>query len=165
MINEKMALKYCAEDISLIENYEIAIADEKCWVIHHRLETHKYKDRSSKEWIRRDEDIPRTELIALGLYHNRPAAEFIFMTKTEHQRLHMKNNKRLHQKISKGMLGHKVSDETKQKMSKAKKNKYSGRPMSEETKRKISEAHKGKIGYWAGKHWKLVDGKRVIVEK
>lgn len=35
---------------------------------------------------------------------------------------------------------------------------YKGKPHSEEHKRKLSEAAKGKN---KGKHWKLVDGKRV----
>ena len=39
MINEKKAKLYCSEDISLIENYQAAIADkEKMWDIHHRRE-------------------------------------------------------------------------------------------------------------------------------
>ena len=39
MINEYCAKKFCCEDISLIENYHIAIADkEKTWDIHHRRE-------------------------------------------------------------------------------------------------------------------------------
>lgn len=41
------------------------------------------------------------------------------------------------------------SEETKQKISEAMKK------MTDETKNKMSEAHKGK-------HWKLVDGKRVL---
>ena len=46
------------------------------------------------------------------------------------------------------------TEETKRKMSEARKGKH----LSEETKRKKSEAMKGKH---KGKHWKLVDGKRV----
>ena len=39
MIKEDNAKKYCCEDISLIENYNQAIADkEKMWDIHHRRE-------------------------------------------------------------------------------------------------------------------------------
>lgn len=39
-----------------------------------------------------------------------------------------------------------------------------GKILSDETKRKMSEAHKGKKGKTSprkGKHWKLIDGKRV----
>ena len=33
--------KFCCENISLIENYDKAISDEKrLWCCHHRLETH-----------------------------------------------------------------------------------------------------------------------------
>lgn len=36
MINEKNARKYCYQDISLIENYDKAIADtEHMWHCHH----------------------------------------------------------------------------------------------------------------------------------
>lgn len=34
-------------------------------------------------------------------------------------------------------------------------------PMSEETKKKLSEANKGKPSKMKGKHWKLIDNKRV----
>lgn len=58
------------------------------------------------------------------------------------------------QKISESMKGKKpydMTDETRRKMSEAKK----GHPVSEETRKKLSEAKKGK-------HWKLVDGKKVL---
>jgi hypothetical protein len=48
--------------------------------------------------------------------------------------------------------GKHFSEETKRKMSEAKKN------ISEEARKKMSESHKGKF---KGRHWKLVDGKRV----
>lgn len=75
---------------------------------------------------------------------------------------HSEETKRKMRKSHKGM---KFSEEHRKKMSEAKKNisketrkKLSeaakGKPKSEEHKRKFSEAHKGK-------HWKLVDGKRV----
>ena len=39
MISENYAKSYCSEEISLIENYQEAIADkEKMWDIHHRRE-------------------------------------------------------------------------------------------------------------------------------
>lgn len=66
-----------------------------------------------------------------------------------------------------GMYGKKHSEETKIKLSEAKKGErnpnYGKSPWnkgishSEETKRKMRENHKGTLG----KHWKLVDGKRV----
>lgn len=53
--------------------------------------------------------------------------------------------------------GKHLSEETKKNMSQAQKGKKHG-PLSDEHKIKLSKAHKG---IWKGKHWKLVDGKRV----
>ena len=75
MINEKCATKYCREDLSLIENYELAITDTtQTWEIHHRRGT-IYSSKDLKE---------------IGEYYNRPAAELIFLTPTTHKRLHLK---------------------------------------------------------------------------
>ena len=51
----------------------------------------------------------------------------------------------------------KQTEETKQKISQAMK----GKVLSEETKAKMSVAKKGHHTPLKGKHWKLVDGKRV----
>lgn len=85
-------------------------------------------------------------------------------------------------KISESMKGRKpynVTNETRKKMSEAKKNQSvetrkkiseslkghkgwtKGKPRSEETRKKLSEAKKGKPSHNKGKHWKLIDGKRV----
>ena len=132
----------CYEDI---ENYEKAKKDNfKGWECHHRLETH------SSDGIRRDVDIPKKELIALGMYYNRPATELIFLTSREHNayrkgkpksdetRRKMAESK----KGNKNALGCKRSEETRRKM-KGNKNAL-GYHHSEETKKKISEAHKDK---------------------
>ena len=75
MINEGYAKKYCCEDLSLIENYESAINDTtQTWDCHHRRES----IYSSKD------------LIEIGEYWKRPAAELIFLTHSEHQQLHKK---------------------------------------------------------------------------
>ena len=111
MISEKRAKSYCRDDISLIENYDKAIADDtQVWDCHHRRET----IFSSKD------------LIEIGEYYNRPACELIFLTKSEHMRLHN--------------IGKKVSAEARKKMSEARK----GKPKSAETRKKMSEANKGK---------------------
>ena len=154
----------------LIENYDKAIADTtQIWQCHHRLETH------NSDGERRLVDISSAELIALGMYYDRPPEELIFLTSTEHHCLHSKgkhHSEEARRKMSKpkseehkrkisealkgkltwnkgthesGMKGKHHSEEWKRKMSK---------PKSEETKKKMSEAKKGK-------HWKLVDGKRV----
>lgn len=49
------------------------------------------------------------------------------------------------------------SEETKRKLSEINK----GKVLSEETKKKMSESRKGKSPSNKGKHWKIVDGKRV----
>lgn len=152
---------YCKDDITKIENYDKAIADKtQVWHCHHRLETHKYKDRNRKEWVRRDEDISQEMLKAFNLYYDRPAEELIFMTVSDHHSLHHKNkkfseeHKRKIGEAQKGKPGHTkgkhLSEETKQKISLATKS----QKLSEETKKRISESHKGK-------HWKLIGGKRV----
>ena len=118
---------YC-KDYQDIENYEKALADNfKGWDCHHRLETH------NSDGERRLVDLTRDELLALGMYWNRPAEELIFLTSMEHISLHHK--------------GKQKSEETKNKMSEAKKN------MSEETRNKLSEAHKGKNIWTKCTHW------------
>lgn len=165
MINERV--KRLCKDFTKIENYEKAVNDQsQMWCCHHRLETHN----SDEE--RRPVDISKAELIALGMYYDRPPEELIFLASTEHRRLHCKgkpnwNKKGKHQseehkrkiaEANKGKLpwntGKHHSEETRKKMSEARK----GIPHSEEAKKRMSEAHKGKN---KGKHWKLVDGKRV----
>ena len=110
MINEYYAKKYCCEDLSLIENYESAINDTtQTWDCHHRRES----IYSSKD------------LIEIGEYWKRPAAELIFLTHSEHQQLHKK--------------GVPKSEEHKKAMSDA----LRGIPLSEEHKKAISDAMKG----------------------
>lgn len=38
MINEINVHSYCKEDISKIENYELAVNDTEMWECHHRTE-------------------------------------------------------------------------------------------------------------------------------
>ena len=159
MINFECAKIYCNEDISLIENYNKAIADStQTWQCHHR----------------RENISSRKELIIKNEYYSRPASELIFLTKSQHKALHNtllfkgktpwlgkhhtdeaklkislankgKNLSEEHkQKIAESLKGNKNTlgkhhtEETKRKMSEAKK----GHPVSEETKRKISAANK-----------------------
>lgn len=132
----------------LIENYGKAIADTtQTWQCHHRLETH------NSDGERRLVDISSAELIALGMYYDRPPEELIFLTELEHKRLHNveKGMKGKHhsEEWKRKMKGHSVSEETRKKISEALKGKRlgkKGKPCSEETKKKMSEAHKGK-------HW------------
>lgn len=133
MINEKMATKYCNEDLSMIENYDKASLDtERMWHCHHRAE------------ILPCGKFGVEDLKLHGLYYNRPASELIFLTSSEHRRLHMVGNK-----ITLGMHFY-FSEEHRHNMSVAQK----GRVLSEEHKRKIgnyfrgrklSEEHKEKV--------------------
>ena len=128
MIDTYRAKKFCKEDISKIENYDKAISDDtQTWHCHHRTEI----------WWH----CSKKDLIENECYYNRKACELIFLTPDEHKSLH-----------NKGKI---VSEETKQKMSKAQKGKprskesikkrsetVKGRHLSEETKKKISESRK-----------------------
>lgn len=76
---------YCCEDISNIENYSLAKADNfvNC-DIHHRLET------NNSDGEKRLVDLSHSELKALDMYYNRPASELIFLKHKEHMQLHNK---------------------------------------------------------------------------
>lgn len=79
MIKEGNAKKYCCEDISLIENYQEAIADQKrMWDIHHRREC----DENGKTLF------TKKQLVEMNLYFKRPAAELIFVTRSMHWKMH-----------------------------------------------------------------------------
>ena len=129
MINFKQVKKYCKEDISKIKNYEQAIADKtQTWVCHHMTET----------WW----NCSRKELIENECYYNRKACELIFLTPADHKSLHFK--------------GKSLSEESKQKMSVARKGKtyHKGKTHSADSRRKMSEAHKGKTTSIFGKSFK-----------
>ena len=116
MINEYTAKKYCSEDLSLIENYELAINDTtQTWECHHRGE------------ILPCERFSKDDLKKFGLYYKRPAAELIFLTKAEHNRLHN--------------MGVPLSEAHKKALSEA----HKGVPLSEAHKKALSEAHSKKV--------------------
>ena len=140
--------RYC-KDYENIENYQKAKADNfKGWCCHHRLETH------NSDVERREVDISRNELKALGMYYNRPPEELIFLTDEEHCRLHQKGKKRsaeTRRKMSKPK-----SVEHKNNIGEAMKGKLGpnkGKKFSEETRKKMSEARKGKNIWTRGRHW------------
>lgn len=138
MINKwKYAIKQvCKDDPSLIENYDKAINDDtQMWVLHHRLElTLDGEYAHSKE-----------ELIRLGMYYHRPYYELIFLTKSDHQKLHAHDKYK--NTLSKSLHGHVVSNETRKKISDA----HIGKKLSNEHKEKLSNAHKGKTPWNKGK--------------
>lgn len=72
--------KYCREgEESKIENYELAKADNfKGWCIHHRLEL-----TLDGEYAHSKEELKR-----MDMYYNRPYFELIYLTKSEHMKLH-----------------------------------------------------------------------------
>ena len=126
-----------------IENYDKAAADNfKGWDCHHRLETH------NSDGERRLVDISKKELIALGMYWNRPSDELIFLKHSEHYILHNKGKPSPYK-------GKRHSEETKNKMSEAW---DYDKHFNEETKNKMSESHKGKNIWTKGTRW-FNDGK------
>ena len=99
---------YCKDDdISLIENYDKAIADTtQTWICHHRDEV---KVLPSGIKVYRSVD----DLIENGRYYHCPANELIFLTKEEHNKLHFndkKHTKAHNNAISNGLKGHIRSD-------------------------------------------------------
>ena len=109
MINTRYAYTYCREDISNIENYDRAIADTThTWHIHHKDEI---KVLPSGVKVCRT----KQELIDNDRYYNCPANELIFLTRSDHIRLHrIEHSER---------LGKKHTLATKKKMSDAHRNK------------------------------------------
>lgn len=119
----------CSEDLSKIENYNLAINDEtQIWHLHHRLETH-FSNGDERPANAR---ISMKELIELGMYFHRPAEELIFLTKSKHMSIHKAGQ----------TFNHK--EKTKEKIGKSNKGKLKGKHISESHKRHISESTKGK---------------------
>ena len=131
MINIINAKKYCREDISLIENYELAVSDtNEMWAIHHRDECKVLPSGIT---------VIRTaaELKEDGRYYKCPANELIFLTNSEHFKLH-----RSHLSPS-GFTGRHHSEEAKKSI----RTKLTGR------KRPLRNAvWSAKLGYWRGKN-------------
>lgn len=84
MVSEK-SKRMCCEDLSLVENYDLAVNDESVtWVIHHRDE---YKVLPSGIEVWRS----KKELKENGRYFKCPANELIFLTPSDHAKLHNNN--------------------------------------------------------------------------
>lgn len=140
MINEIQAQKYCRDDLSKIENYDKAIADTtQTWHLHHRLE------------LTLDGEFALTpeQLKMHDMYYNRPYYELIFLTPSEHQRLHnMNKSKESRKKMSEAHKGKHHTEETRRKISEA----HKGKTHSDDTRKKMSEALKGENNPIFGKH-------------
>lgn len=73
--------QFCKDDLSKIENYNLAIADNfSGWHLHHRLELTLDGEFAHS----------KNDLIRLDMYYHRPAFELIFMKNKEHRSLHAK---------------------------------------------------------------------------
>ena len=119
--------------------------------MHHRRET--------------DEGLSARELIKKKEYLQRPACELIFLTGSEHRRLHNRGEKNPYfgkhhseetkKKMSEAKIGTHHSEEHKKKISQAlsgEKNPNFGKHFSEETKKKLSFAMSGEKNPLFGKH-------------
>lgn len=132
MIKIQNVKAYCCEDISLIENYDKAIADiTQSWDCHHRgeiLPCGRYEAKDLKK---------------CGLYWKRPASELIFLSHKDHAGLHWK-----------GTIRGTFSEEHKQHISEATKkamyrpevrekylNGMKNRLLSDEDKKAIENRH------------------------
>lgn len=73
MINVKQAKWMCCEDISMIRGYERAVNDNTQMYDLHHLEGVFYTS---------------DELKKMGRYYKQPAMALIFLTKSEHQKIH-----------------------------------------------------------------------------
>lgn len=128
----KTNIRYFCKDYTEIENYQLAVLDEtQIWDCHHRKEIEENKSVK--------------QLMEEGLYYNRPPEELIFLTSSEHHKLHTlghKHSEETKKKISEnhGLKGKHHSEETRMKMSEAR----IGKHHSEEHKKHISEGAKGK---------------------
>ena len=123
MIGKTLQSKhYCSEPLNMIENYDIAVNDNKnFYELHHRLEIQGNKFLSHKD------------LIEQNLYYNRPASELIFLTRSEHRKLHMKNPNTIEKFKTIGKTRH-ISEKTKQKISQS----HKGKKLTDEHKKMLS---------------------------
>ena len=146
MISERSAKRYCCEDISLIENYKEAINSNEKWECHHRLETELNKSVK--------------ELKDLNLYFNRPANELIFLTKQQHDSLHLSINNMKYKPFqipwNKGKKGLQICW-------------HKDKHWDKETKEKISNTLKGRTAYNKGVpqpkyKWKTPSGEIIIMD-
>ncbi len=131
---------YCRDDISKIENYELAKADNFVgWECHHRLEL-----TLDGEHAHSREDLKR-----MNMYYNRPYFELIYLRRTEHCKLHTRAQKRFNvlntpevrKKNAAAVSKATKTQEYRDNMSKVMK----GRIFTAEHRKKLSEAAKRRV--------------------
>lgn len=139
MISETQVKRYCSEDISNIENYDKAMADQtQTWDCHHRAEILPCGRYSINQ------------LQKYGLYYNVPASQLVFLTHFDHMRIHKIGNNFGRKGKLGTRLGAIVSEQTKNKIRASKIGKPSPRKgvrLLESTKTKMSEAKKRRHWY------------------
>lgn len=137
MISERHIKKYCREDISLIKNYDKAVNDTtEIWECHH-----------INEWT-----FTKYELIQMNMYYNRPANELIFLTKSEHCKIHRNHCAGETQRN----LRNSLTNKGRPSSFKGHKSKYKGCERSDSIKKAISKSCTGRkliIGPDGKKHW------------
>ena len=80
---------FCSESVSQIEGYTEMMANPtKRYVIHHRRETHTVEGLPLGYNCHLSASMLKTQ----GLYYKRPASELIWMSSSEHGRLHQTKN-------------------------------------------------------------------------
>ena len=141
MICEKTARRCCKDDLSKIENYDKAVADQtQTWDCHHRLEL-----TLDGEFAHSAEELQK-----MGMYLHRPYFELIFLPHDVHMKLHTTNlSEDTKAKRRASMKGKPKTAEHRAKLSAAKKGKTpwnKGKKSSDATRRKISLSHKGMLG-------------------
>lgn len=93
----------CCEDLSLVEGYAEAIADSKTWQCHHRKAL--------------ELGMSQRELKDAGMYYHVPAKDLIFMSQSQHSKMHAPFNK--------AFKGGHHTDEAKRKIGEASKKRAS----------------------------------------
>lgn len=138
MINIEQSRLYCAEDISIIEGYNQAIADTtQMWVCHHR---------------RGLDEMSREELKEKGLYTSRPASELMFVTEAEHKSMHMSGKHHpLYGRRGEDhpAYGYHHTEAAKELIRQSK----LGKHVSDATRGKISQSKLGENNPSYGTHW------------
>lgn len=134
----RKGIEFICKEYWKIENYEQAANDKKMWDCHHRIEI----SEDGLHTIYSQNDIKR-----LGLQQDRQPEELIFLTRSEHMKLH-RNTIEEKERNSMATTGHAVSDETREKLRKM----FKGRVVTEEWKKKISDSLSGENHPLFGKH-------------